>query len=349
MSEILNVSARTVSRRLRLFHLKRTYATISDDELDDVIRETVAYRVARPNSMWHLHGNHKIIRLSTVNTKMALKNLISTKVDITTSVPTPLRVAVLKIAETPRVISWTFDDLSVKPAVIKKNKTAVITDGQSLAKITLYEGSGSRLEEGGSYVMRGHSLRGRGPPYFINVARNTMFFRGPAIKFSEELMADVETQINPSSSVVHLEKYTTASSLVTVQIKIIEVSAIQKVKSGEEVVPLTWITVKQDLKVTTVCLWREAANFSLNVGEAVSITDLKPKSADHGWFLQSTAFTKGEDPGTMQVLAADGQVFRVSVTLWEPFDQFLQSDIITANLEVDGNAIQSISTINLEE
>ncbi|KAM3617936.1 uncharacterized protein V6R79_012893 [Siganus canaliculatus] len=159
---------------------------------------------------------------STVNTKMALKNLTSTKVDIPTFVPTPLRVAVLK-AETPRVISWTFDDFSVKPAVIKKNKTVVITDGQSLAKITLYEGSGSRLEEGGSYVMRGHSLRGRGPPYFINVARNTMFFRGPAIKFSEELMADAEKQVNPSSSVVHLEKYTSASSLVTVHINIIEI------------------------------------------------------------------------------------------------------------------------------
>ncbi|KAM3619938.1 uncharacterized protein V6R79_016033 [Siganus canaliculatus] len=59
--------------------------------------------------------------------------------------------------------------------------------------------------------------------------------------------------------------------------------------------------------------------------------------------------TEGKDAGTMQVLAADGQVFRVSVTLWEPFEQFLQSDIITANLEVEGNAIQSISTINLEE
>ncbi|KAM3620101.1 uncharacterized protein V6R79_018360 [Siganus canaliculatus] len=281
-------------------------------------------------------------RSSTVNTKMALKNLISTKVDITTFVPTPLRVAVLKIAETPRVISWTFDDFSVKPAVIKKNKTVVITDGQSLAKITLYESSGSCLEEGGSYVMRGHSLRGRGPPYFINVARNTMFFRGPAIKFSEELMADAEKQVNPSSSVVHLEKYTTASSLVTVHINIIE-----------------------DLKVTTVCLWREADTFSLNVGEAVSITHLKPKSADHGWFLQSTAFTKktkkvlkevtiigvteGKDAGTMQVLVADGQVFIVSATLWEPFEQFLQTDIITVNLVVDGKAIQSISTINLEE
>ncbi|KAM3620055.1 uncharacterized protein V6R79_017605 [Siganus canaliculatus] len=123
----------------------------------------------------------------------------------------------------------------------------------------------------------------------------------------------------------------------------------------------------QDLKVTTVCLWREAAIFSLNVGEAVSITHLKPKSADHGWFLQSTAFTKvektkkvlnevtiigvteGKDAGTMQVLVADGQVFIVSATLWELFEQFLQTDIITVNLEVEGNAIQRISTINLEE
>ncbi|KAM3619251.1 uncharacterized protein V6R79_005135 [Siganus canaliculatus] len=249
---------------------------------------------------------------------MALKNLISTKVDIPTFMPTPLRVAVLKIAETPRVISWTFDDLTAKPAVIKKNETVVITDGQSLAKITLYEGIGSHLEEGGSYVMRGHSLRGRGPPYFINVARNTMFFRGPAIKFSQELMADAETQINPSSSVVHLEKYTTASNLVTVHINIIEVSASQRVKSGEEVVPLRRITVKQKTK---------------KVLKEVTIIGV----------------TEGKDAGTMQVLAADGQVFIVSATLWEPFEQFLQTDTITVNLEVDGNAIQSISIINLEE
>ena len=99
----------------RQFHLKRagTYVTISDEELDDVIKETVAgnphigpesvraqlraqqiyvqrrrvresmlridpgaaaaramsqtlhrrtYRVAGPNSLWHLDGNHKLIR-----------------------------------------------------------------------------------------------------------------------------------------------------------------------------------------------------------------------------------------------------------------------------------------------
>ncbi|CAL8275343.1 unnamed protein product [Arctogadus glacialis] len=115
MAQILGVSVRTLSRRLRQFNLRRagTFSTCSDAALDDLIRETVAgndrigpesvraqlraqqinvqrsrvrssmlrvnpvaaaartmsqtlqrraYRVAGPNSLWHIDGNHKLIR-----------------------------------------------------------------------------------------------------------------------------------------------------------------------------------------------------------------------------------------------------------------------------------------------
>ncbi|KAJ4939961.1 hypothetical protein JOQ06_029396 [Pogonophryne albipinna] len=115
MAQILKVSLRTVTRRLRRFHMLRSgiYSTISDAALDDLIKELLAgnnqigpesvraqlqaqqlwiqrrrvrdsmrridpeaaalramsqrlhrraYRVAGPNSLRHLDGNHKLIR-----------------------------------------------------------------------------------------------------------------------------------------------------------------------------------------------------------------------------------------------------------------------------------------------
>ncbi|KAM3620501.1 uncharacterized protein V6R79_024560 [Siganus canaliculatus] len=59
--------------------------------------------------------------------RMALRNLISTKVDTAHFSPPPLRIVVVKIAETPRIVSWKFDGANASPAIIKKNKAAVTT------------------------------------------------------------------------------------------------------------------------------------------------------------------------------------------------------------------------------
>ncbi|KAM4564942.1 uncharacterized protein V3H82_014030 [Fundulus diaphanus] len=113
MAAAMNVSVRTVKRRLRQFQLRRAYADLSEAALDELVQQIVGgndligpesvraslrsqgikiqrrrvresmirinprgvalrglsnrpqrrcYRVAGPNSLWHIDGNHKLIR-----------------------------------------------------------------------------------------------------------------------------------------------------------------------------------------------------------------------------------------------------------------------------------------------
>ncbi|KAL4007073.1 adhesion G-protein coupled receptor G5 [Sarotherodon galilaeus] len=104
MADILNVSLRTIRRRLRQYHFTRAsmYAELTDSALDEHVQDIVAgneqigpeavraslrvpsmlrmnpgaaalravlrrperrtYQVAGPNSLWHIDGNHKLIR-----------------------------------------------------------------------------------------------------------------------------------------------------------------------------------------------------------------------------------------------------------------------------------------------
>ena len=71
--------------------------------------------------------------------RMALKSLLDT-----TSVkpyfrPPPLKISVLKMIVFPKVISWYFSTTTVKPAVTKSNKMAVLSDEQTCTKVTLFQ------------------------------------------------------------------------------------------------------------------------------------------------------------------------------------------------------------------
>ena len=51
-----------------------------------------------------------------------------------------------------------FTKSMVQPAVTTSNKLAIITDGKTLTKLTLFEQFGTKIKLGQSYIMRGYSL-----------------------------------------------------------------------------------------------------------------------------------------------------------------------------------------------
>ncbi|KAI3357223.1 hypothetical protein L3Q82_015680 [Scortum barcoo] len=63
---------------------------------------------------------------------MALQKLLRTLPETPYSRPPPLHVSVVALKEQPRVVSWLFDEDSVRPSVTKKNIWAVISDGFSV-------------------------------------------------------------------------------------------------------------------------------------------------------------------------------------------------------------------------
>ncbi|KAK5901452.1 hypothetical protein CgunFtcFv8_026321 [Champsocephalus gunnari] len=86
---------------------------------------------------------------------MALIRLLTTSPDTPHFRPTPLHVHVLKVEDQPRVVTWECNENMARAATIKQNRVAVISDGHSVARVTLYEEFSSKMVEGEAYIIRG--------------------------------------------------------------------------------------------------------------------------------------------------------------------------------------------------
>lgn len=71
--------------------------------------------------------------------------------------------------------------------MIKQNKNIVISDGESVTKLTVFEEFASRFKEGQLYLIKGHRLMGKVPPYSISINKNTLFFCSAPAHITEEL------------------------------------------------------------------------------------------------------------------------------------------------------------------
>ncbi|KAM3624823.1 uncharacterized protein V6R79_002111 [Siganus canaliculatus] len=292
---------------------------------------------------------------------MALKALISTKVDASYFRPPPLHIKVLTITECPRVLSWTFKDSTAEPAVVKKNKAAIITDGMSLAKVILYEEFAGRVTEGKSYMMRGHTLRGSLPPYFVNISKGTAFFRASTLFVPEELVGEAESLLHPPSPTRHLRDIRGVEQLVTVTGQIKQMSGVLRTSTGNECIPRRVLTLQQDDAEAVITLWREAAVLSFTLGQQVTISHLRKKDGGiYGLQLQScnhskieiqsvternvtvTGVMEDDSSENLQLLLQTGDIIFISKESWEPYDHMLEDTAVQVCVTVKENLVITI-------
>ncbi|XP_034058053.1 uncharacterized protein LOC117537009 [Gymnodraco acuticeps] len=226
---------------------------------------------------------------------MALKTVLNTPMDTPYFKLPPITVKVLKLEDQSKVVSWDFG-ATVKAATIKNNKVAILSDGSSVIKVTIYEEYASKITEGGTYVIRGYTLRGQFPPYFMNIAKNTMFFRGTTLQVPQNLLEEAEALLHPASPLTLIKDCTEGQGYMSVQGEIIEMFAVKRVRSGKEFVPTRRLTLEQESNRISITLWREAAMAAANIGELVIISHLKATRTDYGIQLQSSQLTKIEKP-----------------------------------------------------
>ena len=89
--------------------------------------------------------------------------------------------------------------------------------------MTMFEEFSSKITEGKSYVMRGHSLRGESPPYFILVTRDTKFYRSSPVVCRDGLMEEARALLCPPSVETTLERVKDSKGLLTVEGDIVQV------------------------------------------------------------------------------------------------------------------------------
>lgn len=155
---------------------------------------------------------------------MALMQLINTRPETPYFRPPALHVCVLKVSEQARVTKWDINEGVAKAVTTKRNKVAALSDGKMVVKVTLFEAFGSKVQEGFSYIIKGHELRGTAPPYTIYISASTQFFKSSALCVSEELFSKAEDLLHPPAPLMQLKMSSINAGLVTVEGEVVEVS-----------------------------------------------------------------------------------------------------------------------------
>ncbi|CAI5677345.1 unnamed protein product [Oreochromis niloticus] len=291
---------------------------------------------------------------------MALMQLISNRPETPYFRPPPLHICVLKICEQPRVISWDVKEGVAKPLTKKCNNVAAISDGKTVVKVTLYEAFVSKVQQGFSYIMKGHELRGTAPPYAIHISASTQFFKSSALSVAQELFSKAEELLHPPAPLINLKMSSTNVGLITVEGEVVECLATRKVLSGKQGVPIKNLQLKQDGCTMRVCLWREAAIHQLHVGDHIKVSHVKVKQSAFGLELHTTVFTKIEtteeervqvnvigvtttnSSNQLEVLLEGGDSLFIEEEMWQPFDKDLEKDMVCVNIKVKGKHISEM-------
>ncbi|CAI5670241.1 unnamed protein product [Oreochromis niloticus] len=297
---------------------------------------------------------------------MALTKLLNNRPDTPYFRPPPLHFRILNSCDQQKVISWDFKDETAKALTTKRNKVIAITDGESVTKVTIFEEFASKVQQGGSFIMRGYDLRGTVPPFSINVTSKTQFFRAPTLNVKEDLYKQADELLHPPAPLTALQMSSASGGLITAQGEVVEFSAVKQVKSGKQYVPLKNIQLKEDGFTMTVCLWREAAIYNFNVGDHITLSHLKQSQSSYGIQLQSTALTKIEVkveeradvvifgvaitdmPNQLEVLLEDGKSLYIQSEMWSPFDKELEEAAIKVTVKIKGKEIVHIQKYQCE-
>ena len=156
--------------------------------------------------------------------RMALRKLLDTRPTSPYFKAPSLKILIIAVKEAPRVISWEFANNSATPSLSKLNLTAAISDGDSVTKVKLFEEFASKIKEGSSYIMRGYTLRGGCPPYYIMVTRETVFFKSSPVAAAESLRREALLLLDPPSTETRLAEVAAAGGLITVKGLVTDVS-----------------------------------------------------------------------------------------------------------------------------
>lgn len=155
---------------------------------------------------------------------MALNNLLSKKMENPYFRPPPLTVAVLQLSTKPKIINWDFSKNVVQPGLTKLNTLAIITDGITLTKLTIFEQFGSKIKLGQTYIMRRYSLRGTDPPYYVSVDGKTKFFHTTDLSVTDDLRKEAELLSNPPSPLTPISESQSRRGLQTIEGQVMEAS-----------------------------------------------------------------------------------------------------------------------------
>ena len=138
----------------------------------------------------------------------------------------PLHVQVLSITEQKRTLRWQFTEAGeAQPALIKVNSVVAITDGSTVAKITIFENLANKLTKCGGYIIRNYSVKGDVPPYQIYVTKNTVFYNTVPNQVAENLRAEAQLLASPPSKMTRLCCVREVDGLVSTEGMVVEVSS----------------------------------------------------------------------------------------------------------------------------
>ncbi|XP_055366644.1 uncharacterized protein LOC129604427 [Betta splendens] len=293
--------------------------------------------------------------------RMALHGILGAKPEFPNYKPPPLHIYVVAVQDQPKVLSWDFSSSDAKPGRKINNKIVILSDGQTVTKMTVYENQACKFIPGSSYILRGYILKGESPPYHLTLTRDTQVFRGASITINDVLIKEGEALLQPTSVLTPLAEVSGQRDFMTIKGEVIEVSSVKKVLFGKEAIPLRNLTLRKDKIRASICLWQEASMADIQLGSHMRISHLKGKHSGYGLQLQSTNYTTleeintseenaddvvgvmdSETPGFVNLLLA---VVSIDHSKWDPFEVQLSNGPVRVMYKRSGNVITDIYSL----
>ncbi|MEQ2284194.1 hypothetical protein AMECASPLE_019047 [Ameca splendens] len=169
----------------------------------------------------------------------------------------------------------------------------------------------------------------------------------------------------PHSILTPVAEIHNVKGLLTVEGNIVQLSAVSRVTTGREEVPLRHLKLEQEQAQVTLCLWREAAVESVEVGTKIRVTHVKLSSSAYGDQLQSTAYTEIEvirineestvevlgvtdspQDGFAELLLSTNEQVVVDKSVWEPFEELLAKDRVFVRLMKNGVKVVKLESVH---
>ena len=125
--------------------------------------------------LWYFMKSLIRCLLSCVFFRMSLSKTFRTATKPYERLP-QIKVKVLAVKDTTKVQRWEFDGEGAKATQVYQNRTAAVTDGQTVQKCVLFEDLLQQINEGQTYIVRNYGMSKCGHTKSMLSRKNTAIY-----------------------------------------------------------------------------------------------------------------------------------------------------------------------------
>ncbi|XP_065116079.2 uncharacterized protein [Paramisgurnus dabryanus] len=210
--------------------------------------------------------------------------------------PPPMTCKCVVTSTSSRAASYEMEGERIKIATIKTKTISVLTDGHS-SFLAPTDGVIPLLEEGETYVIKGHSTSIKYGRKCLFIGPNTKKYLAPPLDLTDEAEQKArDTLTFPSTMMTGEEEdLFTRGGYITIKGKIEKLQVARMITVKDENVPILDLSLRCGDRIIQISMWRDEALTELHLGEEVELSHLRAAIRPDGQCkLNSSTYTRAQ-------------------------------------------------------